>query len=137
MIRVIYGQKGSGKTKKIIEMANKSIENRKGDCIFLSTTSRYRAEIRPQIKFIDLKDAGVTGRDMFFGFIKGMLSANYDLEYIFVDGAYRVMQVSPNGAESEELTRLLERYDSADRHFFLTVSCDRDALPESMAKYAA
>ena len=41
MIKIIEGAKGTGKTKKIIETANYGLGERKGDTVFLSTTTRY------------------------------------------------------------------------------------------------
>ena len=51
MITIIDGAKGSGKTKRIINAASDALAVSKGDIVFLATTTRYRTEIKPQIKF--------------------------------------------------------------------------------------
>ena len=53
MIKIIYGAKGSGKTKRILDSAEVALRTTKGDVVFLAATSRYRMEIKPQIRFID------------------------------------------------------------------------------------
>ena len=106
MIKIIEGAKGTGKTKKIIETANYGLGERKGDTVFLSTTTRYRTEIKPQIKFIDAKGEGIVGKEMLFGFIKGMLAANYDIEYIFIDGVYKIMGVEIDSARRRNGSKL-------------------------------
>ena len=40
MIHLIYGAKGSGKTKRIIDMANASIDTTTGDIVFITDTNR-------------------------------------------------------------------------------------------------
>lgn len=138
MIKIIEGAKGTGKTKKIIDLSTAALEEKKGDAVFLSTTTRYRAEIKPQIKFIDAKSEGINGKEMLFGFIKGMLAANYDIEYIFIDGVYKIMGVEIDSPEMAELFMLLDKIgEGSDVHFVLTISCDREKLPAFIAKYLA
>ncbi len=136
MIKIIEGAKGTGKTKKIIETANYGLGERKGDTVFLSTTTRYRTEIKPQIKFIDAKGEGIVGKEMLFGFIKGMLAANYDIEYIFIDGVYKIMGAEIDSAEMAELFMLLGKLEEGTGvNFVLTISCEREKLPSFIAKY--
>ena len=39
MIKIIYGPKGTGKTKAIIECANGAVEKAKGHVIFITDTN--------------------------------------------------------------------------------------------------
>lgn len=136
MIYIIDGEKGSGKTKKIIDKANSILSESKGDTVFLSTTIRYRAEVKPQIKFINTISEGITSKDLLFGFLKGMHAANYDIEHIFIDGVYKMMKVEIDSNEMSELFMLLENLSAnAGINFTLTISCDRSKLPAFIAKY--
>ena len=56
MIQIIYGSKGTGKTKRIIDQANSSIAKELGDIVFISDTSRYIREIKYQIRFTNSKE---------------------------------------------------------------------------------
>ena len=40
MIKIIYGAKGSGKTKNIIDTANAAVADAKGHLIFITDTNR-------------------------------------------------------------------------------------------------
>ena len=42
MIQVIHGRKGSGKTKRIIDLANDAIKEQKGDVVFVDEDNQYR-----------------------------------------------------------------------------------------------
>lgn len=134
MIKIIKGVKGSGKTKQILDMASDCLAKVKGDVVFLAATSRYRMEIKPQIKFIDAVSEGIATKEALKGFIKGLLSGNYDIEYIFIDGFYKMMNVEINSAESAEFFLMLDGM-SKNVNFVLTVSCADEDLPEFIAKY--
>ena len=40
MIQVIYGKKGSGKTKRILDMANHMVDTQHGDVVFVDDDNR-------------------------------------------------------------------------------------------------
>ncbi len=134
MIKIIYGSKGSGKTKKILDAAEDALVATKGDVVFLATTTRYRASIKPQIRFIDMVEEGVASKDGLIGFLKGLLAGNYDIEYVFIDGFYKMMGVSIDSPEVAEFFLALDNMPSAI-NFVLTVSCDADDMPAFISKY--
>jgi hypothetical protein len=134
MITIIDGAKGTGKTKKIIDAANAVVS--KGDMVFISTTDRYRTEIKPQIKFINAEEEKIDDKKILFGFIKGMLSANYDIDNIYIDGVYKIMNVGADSPEMADFFKFLEEISkSAKVSFTLTMSCEREKLPAFIAKY--
>lgn len=53
MIQIIFGKRGSGKTKRIIDMANASVGEQKGSVLFIDDDSRYMYDLKHQIRFID------------------------------------------------------------------------------------
>ncbi len=134
MIKIIYGSKGSGKTKKMLDLADEALASTKGEVVFLATTTRYRMEIKPQIRFIDLAETGIASKDALIGFVKGLLSGNYDIEYVFIDGFYKVIGKELNSAEVAEFFMVIDSL-AKNVDFVLTVSCEKEDLPEFIAKY--
>lgn len=134
MIKIIYGAKGSGKTKRILDSAEVALRTTKGDVVFLAATSRYRMEIKPQIRFIDTVSEGIGTKDALIGFLKGLLCGNYDIEYIFIDGFYKMMGVDLSDPSVAEFFLALEHL-SDNVNFVLTVSCDKEEMPAFIAKY--
>ena len=133
MITIIDGAKGSGKTKKILDKANEVLAMVKGDVVFLAMTTRYRTEIKPQIKFIDAREESISNADVLAGFIKGLICGNYDIEYIFIDGILKMINQDLNSKEVEELFATLETI--SDRtNLVMTISCDRENLPSFISK---
>lgn len=133
MITIISGAKGSGKTKKIIDKANSSIPTTDGHIVFLTDTKRYSLEIKYQIRLIDTKEYGITNKDLFMGFVKGIVSGNGDLQQVYIDGMARITQLDIS--EMEYIYDELEKMSNANNvEFIVTVSSD--TLPEFMKKYA-
>ena len=50
MIQLITGNKGTGKTKAIIDIANDHVDTAKGDIVFLTDTDRYMYSLRYQVR---------------------------------------------------------------------------------------
>jgi KaiC/GvpD/RAD55 family RecA-like ATPase len=135
MITIIYGAKGTGKTKKIIDIANENVHTQKGDFVFLSSTSRYRMEISSKIRFVDVMDIGITTKDGLLGFIKGLVNGNYDIETIYIDGVYKMMRTQIGSEEMAEFMMALDTLSNHGIKFILTISCNKEELPEFLAKY--
>ena len=135
MIQIIYGSKGSGKTKRIIDQANSSIAKELGDIVFISDTSRYIREIKYQIRFTNSKDSNIKTEDGLLGFIQGMIEANYDIRLFYIDGVARMI-----GKDMSEMASFFERLKAialkTEATFVLTISADYDDIP-SFIKEAA
>lgn len=134
MIQIICGPKGSGKTKKIIDAANQSVQHAKGHMLFITDTKRYMYDLAREIRFIDVTDFNVAGENVLCGFIQGAIAASYDTEYIFVDGAARI-----SGVPIQEMPRffyLLEKVaDMRDLKMYITCSCEEKDLPDFAKKF--
>lgn len=135
MIKIIYGSKGTGKTKKIIDTANASINKELGDIVFITDTSRYIREIKYQIRFTNSKESQIASEDGLIGFIQGMLEANYDIRLIFIDGAARMIGKPIDEMDSffERLKRISHKTEAT---FVLTISADYEDLPDFIKVHA-
>lgn len=133
MIKIIYGAKGSGKTKKIIEMANDSIAKELGDIVFIADTSRYMHDIKYQIRFTNSKESNIKSEDGFIGFIQGMQEANYDIRLFFIDGIARMIG-KPIGEMKSFFDRLTIISNKTEATFVLTISSDYDDMPDFLKK---
>ena len=83
-MKIIYGPKGTGKTKAIIESANQALDMAKGHVIYVTDTARYSYDLNNQIRYLDVTGFDIVGEDGFRGFIKGLVAANGDNEYIYI-----------------------------------------------------
>lgn len=130
MISVIYGKKGSGKTKRIIDAANEAADNASGLILFL-TDDDQSLGIKPSIRFVNISDYDVKSEEEFIGFVKGMLATNFDIQKVYVDGISRLLDLPAD--DIKPVFEVLEKF-AKDVDFVTTVSADE--LPGYLKKYA-
>ena len=134
MIQVIHGKKGSGKTKKILDMANAAVGQYKGDIIFVDDDNRYMFDLRHEVRFVNAGEYGSNSPEMFFGFLCGMLSQNFDISVIFVDAFLKLVKVEPEKTENF-FARLEELAQRHNVEIIISASVDDEAAPEFIKKY--
>lgn len=134
MIKIIYGPKGTGKTKIIIDEANGKVAAAKGHLIFVTNTKRYMYDLHRDIRFIDTADYMIAGEEALCGFIKGVVAANNDNEYLFIDGAARIAgkEIKDMAAFYYMLDKLAETNNLT---IYVTCSSAKEDLPEFVQKY--
>ena len=139
MIELIYGTKGTGKTKIIVDKANDNVDTAKGDIVFITDTDELMHQLRYQVRMINASVLRASEDDPisikeFIAFIKGILSANYDIETMYIDGAHRMfkMKVPQMGEFYAELGEIAK---SSNVRFVITVSADPIDFPEELKQY--
>lgn len=135
MIKLIYGPKGAGKTKKLIEAANADAQSAKGLSVFITDTKRYMYDLAREVRFIDVKDWAIAGEEAMCGFVKGVAACNSDHEFIYIDGMARIA-----GKELKDLAGIFYMLEkiSNDNGITITItcSCAKEELPDFVAKFA-
>ena len=133
-MKIIYGPKGTGKTKAIIDCANQMLEQAKGHVIFITDTKRYTYDLKYQIRFLDVTDFDVQGADRFRGFVKGIVAANGDNEYVFIDGIARI--ANENLADLGDIFAAMDKLENDyGVKFVVTCSAAKEDLPDFILKY--
>ena len=79
MIQLIVGGKGSGKTKKMIDMINASAKTTPGNIVCIEKSMKLTYDIDHSARLIDVDEYGIDGYDMLYGFVAGVLAGNYDI----------------------------------------------------------
>ena len=131
MIQLIVGGKGSGKTKKMIDMINDSAKTTPGN---IEKSMKLTYDIDHAARLIDVDEYKISGYDMLYGFIAGILAGNYDIVEVYLDGVLKLGNHDLDG-----LGKLLDELNvlAGDGvKVVVTVSADMDVLPESVKKYA-
>lgn len=134
MIKIIYGKKGSGKTKRIIDMANAAVQEHDGSIVFIDDDNSYMFDLKYQIRFINATEYHISNPDMFLGFLGGILASNYDMSLLFVDGFLRILNTPLTQLESF-FTRLGEYIEGHKIDVVLSVSGSAEDLPDFLKDY--
>jgi hypothetical protein len=134
MIQIIAGKKGSGKTKRLIDMTNNSIKDAKADVVFIDDDNRYMFDINSKVRFINAGEYPITTAEAFLGFISGMLAQNFDVGLIFIDAFKKLVKIDLGETQSffESMNALCIKHNV---DFVLSVSEDPALLPEFMKAY--
>ncbi len=132
MVQLIIGKKGSGKTKRILDMVNSDVEQSKGDVIFIDDDKRYMYDVKHEVRFIDVSEYKIDSKDKFYGFINGILASNFDISAIYIDG---FMKIINDGAENIEgyFGELKAIFDKHEVKAVLNISTDNP--PAYMKEY--
>ena len=139
MIRVILGDKGSGKTKRLIDMTNEALKSEHGNIIFIDDDKRYMYDLRHEIRFVDASEYPVAYKcraSEFLAFLCGMLSADFDLSLIAVDAFKKLVKTPLDDNEMENFFEKLEYLSNAHNcTFVLSISISEEEVPEFIRKY--
>ena len=134
MIKVIYGAKGTGKTKMMIDAANAQVENAKGHLIFITDSKRGMYDLEREVRFIDTSEYDIAGEAALCGFIKGVIAGNHDNEYVYIDGVVRIA-----GKPVQELAAFFYMLEKVAKNnnmvITVSVSATKEELPDFVTKH--
>ena len=134
MIKVIYGAKGTGKTKMMIDAANAAVEQAKGHLIFITDSKRGMYDLEREVRFIDVSEYDIAGEAALCGFVKGVIAGNHDNEYVFIDGVVRIA-----GKPVQEMAAFFYMLEKVSEKNGVTVtvsvSATKEELPDFVTKY--
>ena len=137
MIGLIYGPKGSGKTKEILRRANDALEVSKGNIVYITDTAEYTRSIPTAIRYVNaagyLPEGGKITEEALLGFVKGVIASNSDVTEIFIDGLARMLGEGADDLE-EFFVRLDGLSDRAGVQFCISLTCDK--LPKFLKKFS-
>ena len=123
MIKLIVGNKGSGKTKTLIDMINKAAKTTSGNIVCIEKGLKMTYDIDYSVRLIDIENYGVAG-----------CAGNYDITEIFIDATLKIGG-RDLGAFAEMVGKLEKLTAENKVEIVFTVSCDRSELPESVLPY--
>ena len=134
MIQILAGEKGQGKTKRLIEMAHEASKTSDGNVVFIDDDNRHMYDLHYGIRFVDTSMYKICDYEVFIGFIYGILSQNGDIQKIFVDGLGNIIR-SLNSEDVENLCEVLDRISNDyNVDFTLIYSAPMTAVPDQVRK---
>jgi len=132
MIKFMAGQKGQGKTRKLIDMANEAIKSADGHLVYIDDDRRHTREVDRDIRFVEAGKHVLSNYREFVGYILGILSQNSDIQHIYVDGLCNIIKTLDNEAMLK-LARKLEAISTRDHvGFTISVNLEPEDLPEEI-----
>ena len=91
MVEIIAGKKGKGKTKYLLDKVNAAVEGASGNIVYLDKSQKHMHELSNKVRLINVADYPISNCDEFLGFISGIISRDFDITNIFVDGIFKIV----------------------------------------------
>lgn len=133
MVQIIAGNKGKGKTKHLLDMANNSIKKAEGSIVYLDKSSKHMYELNNRIRLINVNEFPIGNSQGFVGFISGIISQDHDIEIMFLDSFLKLACLE--GEDISETIASLEKLSAKyNVNFVLSISMDSHEMPEAIQK---
>ena len=135
MVKIIMGLKGSGKTKQLLDLLQKAVDEENGFVVCIERDPDLRYTIPSKARHVCTSYYGGKGLDFFKGFISGLHAGNYDISHIFIDGLYKIIDGTNSAGVDEFLEWLVKLSENEGVNITLTLSADTSMATETIKKY--
>ena len=135
MVSIIMGLKGSGKTKRLVDMVRAAVNEETGDVVCIEKERKLTFDIPYQARLIDAGVYDIGSYEFLRGLICGVHAGNYDITHFFIDNFYKLVNDRSPEALVDFLTWLDKFSEREKISFVISLSVDAANLPESVLKY--
>lgn len=131
MVKFILGEKGAGKTKWLIDNANSEIERGNGNIAFIDVDDDHIFSLNYNVRLINAMEFNINNIESFYGFLCGTVGMDYDLEKVYVDSVYKVIDLDVEALQdlSKRLNVISEKYGT---EFYINVDYLMKDMPEDL-----
>ncbi len=135
MVQLIVGLKGSGKTKKLVDLVRAAVNEETGDVVCIEKERKLTFDIPYQARLIDAGTYDIGSYEFLKGLICGVHAGNYDITHFFIDNFYKL--VNDKSVESlETFLAWLDKFSANENiSFVISLSVDAEALSDTVKKY--
>jgi len=134
MLKLIIGLKGSGKTKQLIDLANKAVEVSPGHVVCVEKSNKLIFDVNHKVRLVDTEAYNISNAQELYGLVCGILATNYDVKDLFIDSALKICK--DDVAEWVEfmgkLDKICQKYEI---QCITTSSIDQSDLPKVLEQY--
>ena len=135
MVEILAGEKGEGKTKRMIDMANAAGKEAKGNIVFVDDDNSHMYDLHYSVRFVETPKFIMEDPQVFRGFVCGILSQNSDIETIYIDGLNHIMDRISDADFTAFIQELDKTSKEAEMDMVMIISRKTDALPAEVQQY--
>lgn len=134
MVKFILGGKGTGKTKWLIDNANKDMKEGNGNIAFIDVDDDHIFSLDYNVRLINAMEFDILNVESFYGFLCGLISMDYDMEKVYIDSIYKIMDISIDDIR-DLVNRLTKIGKKMETLFYINVDYLMDDIPEDLRDY--
>ena len=135
MVKLILGLKGSGKTKKLVDLVREAVKMENGDVVCIEKEKKLTYDIPYQARLIEAGSYDTGSYEFIKGFICGLHSGNYDITHVFLDNFYKIVSNKDPVVFGEFLDWLEDFSEKEKIEFVISVTMDPDTVGDAIKKY--
>ncbi len=135
MVKLIMGLKGSGKTKKLVELVREAVASESGSVVCIEKDKNLTYDIPYTARLIHASEYGIETNELLKGFISGLHAGNYDITHVFIDNFYKMLSDTSNEAVAELLDWMESFSVRESVKFTISATAEPDSVSESIKKY--
>lgn len=136
MVQLIMGLKGSGKTKKLVDMVRTAIDTETGAVVCIEKDKNLTYDIPYQVRLIHASDYAIGTVDFMKGFLSGLHAGNYDITHVFIDN-FAKMLTDVSEQQIADFLAWLDAFSAKENiTFTLSMTLDPEAACEDIKKFA-
>ena len=136
MVQLVMGLKGSGKTKRLIEMVNAALQEESGSVVVIEKDKKLTFDIPYQARLVFASDYSIGTVEFFKGLLSGLHAGNYDITHIFIDNFVKMMP----GVSEQDIEEFLVWLDAFSKkenvNFTVSLTLNPDEVSEKIKSYA-
>jgi len=135
MLKVIIGNKGSGKTGQLVDGMNQQVLSEGKNVVCFERGHRLVHQVRHEIRLIDMDDYPVKGYAGLLGMISGVCAKDYDVTDVYIDSIVKVALDENLDDLPDFLAELGQFADSNKLDITIILSADPSTVPATVLKY--
>lgn len=135
MVKLILGLKGSGKTKRLVDLVREAVNMENGDVVCIEKEKKLTYDIPYQARLIEAGSYDTGSYEFIKGFICGLHSGNYDITHVFVDNFYKIVSNKDPVSFGEFLSWLDDFSEKENIEFVISVTMDPDTVGDAIKKF--
>ena len=135
MVKVIIGEKGSGKTKLLVELVREALNADNGDVVVIEKDVKLTYDVPYQARLITASDYDITSYELLKGLLCGIHAGNYDITHIFVDNFLKLVNDKSSESMSVFFAWLKQFSEREGIEFVVSISADASTVPDIVKEF--
>jgi len=132
MVKFIVGEKGTGKSKKLVALANETAKTTEGNLVFIDDNKVPALTLHHSIRLVVTSGYNISNHMEFQGFVCGILSQNSDIVEIFIDGLTNIV----GDINEQDLVSFAKKLQTTSKEnnvdFIITINKKPSAFPQEL-----
>ena len=135
MVKLIMGLKGSGKTKKLVDLVKKAVEEAHGDVVCIEKDKNLTYDIPYTARLIHAGEYGINSNTLLRGFISGLHAGNYDITHVFIENFYKMLDNKDDDAVADLLDWMEAFSQRENVEFTISATAEPSTVGPRISKY--